>query len=291
MKNKAEGAYMTRKNLSTKMRSLENITFIKNEAEFEEMQKIYHELEEQIKLIKSETLDMEYRLSLIEEDLVKKEKKISFYKQKNTAILNDRNNFMKEFFRLNTKIMSIYQTLKVNSLGEIIEIFNKEKFDYQSNYTQFNNLNKENIELNIIYTTYSKDLETLVEKIKTKEQKDNKNIDYNEDIDVVNLEIELRDNKECIEDDIEKIAIKEKILIRMKEDFGIYDKKINYIVNCINFPPSLKFKEKNKKSSNYNIPQIDQADIKNLSTKAIKNLVNLKDSIPVDNDWNENNGN
>jgi hypothetical protein len=82
IKNKAYSAFLTRKNLLKRMHSFENISMIKNQVEVQEMQKLYRELEEQVQLIKSETLEMEYKLNLIEEDISKREKLISEKKKK-----------------------------------------------------------------------------------------------------------------------------------------------------------------------------------------------------------------
>lgn len=292
MKNKAEAAFLTRKNLLAKMRSLENMTFIKNEVELQEMQKIYHELEEQVQLIKSETLEMEYKLNLIVEDIAKKEKSISYYKLKNSALLNDRNYIIKEYLKENSKLIRIYQTLSVNSIKQIIEIFNLEKFNYQSNYMQFNNFNKEIVELNHIYTIHEKDLAFIDENIKNKELKDDKIIDYKEDIDVIDLEIELRESRECTEDDLYKIAFIEKMFLKMKKDFTLHEKKLSHVFDCINYLASLKFRDKEAKISNNTKNQSLEIKGKTSSTKTLNNLVHLKDSFSInDNDWSANTGN
>ena len=292
MKKRAKSAYLSRKNLLTKMRSLENMTFIKNEVELEEMQKLYNELEEQVKLIKSETLEMEYKLNLIEEDIAIKEKRTNNYKQNNSALLSDRNDIIKDYLKENTKINRIYQTLNVKSIKEIIEIFNLEKFKYQSNYVQFNNLNKEIIELNQVYTTYEKDLTFTSNIIKIKDQNNFKNNDYKEDIDVMNLEIELRDSRECVDDNLDKIAFIEKILMKMKKDLSLYDKKLSNIIDCINYIATFKLRDKDSKNNNISKSQIIDNAQKISSTKTLNNLVHLKDTMPNnDNEWSENTGN
>jgi len=300
MKNKAYTAYLSRKNLLKKMHSFENISLIKNQVEIDEMQKLYHELEEHVQLIKSETLEMEYKLNLIEEDILKREKKISEYRQKNNVLITDRNNIIKEYLKENIKLIKIYQTLNVNTCKDIIDIFNNEKFLYQSNYTQFTNLNKEIIDLNIIYTTYERDLVSVDKNIKYKEAKDSVSTDYKTDIDVINLEIMLKECKDSVEEDIDKIAFIEKIFIKLKRDFNSYDKKLSFIINSINYLYSLKFYKENQNSkdnSNGSINNKDKKDnasvvsgsVKTTSTKTINNLVQLKELMPTDNEWNENN--
>lgn len=289
MKNKAHAAYLTRKNLLAKMRSFENMSMIKNQVQIEEKQKLYHQLEEQVQLIKSETLEMEYKLNLIEVDIKKKENKISDYQKKNVNVINERNCVINEILQENIKIIKIYQTLNANSLEEIIEIFNREKFTYQSNYSQFNNLNKEIVDLKIIHTAYQRDLYDLQRNIKRKEKKDNANLDYKADIDVINLEITLKECNDGIEEDIERIALIEKIFIKLRKDFNNYDKKINYITSCIDHLNMLKFKDKDNKDS-LNGYLKDKSG-KTASTKTINNLVNLKELMPNDSDWNESNSN
>jgi len=249
IKKKAEKAYLTRKNLLNKMRSLENITFIKNQVELEEIQKLYNELEQQVQLIKSETLEMEYKLNLIQEEVTKKEKRISYYKHKNSNCLSDRNSIIKEYLKEKSKIIRIYQTLNANSITEIIEIFNLEKFNYQSNYIQFNNLNKEIVDLKQIYSTNQKDLAFIADNIKNKEHKDYKNINYKEDIEVATLEVQLRESMDCIEDNIDRIAIIEKIFSKMKKEFNLQDKKLTHVIDIINYISSVKFKEKDIKTN------------------------------------------
>lgn len=286
MKNKAFNAFMTRKALLEKMISFENLTMIKNGIEFDDMQKVYHELEDQVKLIKSETLEMEYKLNIIQEDVVKKEKYVLDYKQKNNIVINDRNLFLKDYFRENIKLIKIYSSLNVFSTIDIIEIFNREKFNYQSNYTQFNNLNKEIVDLNIIYTTYERDLHTVVKNIQSKEEKDLNNYDYKSDIDVINVELQLKESRESIEEDIEKIGSLEKIFIKLKKNFNSNDKRLNQIINSINYLNSLKYKEKENKEvriSSKEVPGISS------NSQTINNLVQIKDLMSNENEWSEQN--
>ena len=284
MKNKAYTAYLTRKNLLAKMRSFENMSMIKSQVEIEEMRKLYHLLEEQVQLIKSETLEMEYKLNLIEEDVKKKEKKIAVYKQKNINSIGDRNCIINEFIRENIKIVKIYQTLNANTLEEVIEIFNHEKYNYQSNYSQFNNFNREIVDLKTIYTTFERDLLDVEKNIKSKEQKDLANSDYKAYIDVINLEIELKECQDGIEEDIERIALIEKIVIKLKIDFNNYDKSLNHVINSINYLQSLKFKDKDNSNGN-----LKEKSNKIASNRTLNNLMNLKDMMPNDNEWNEKN--
>jgi len=288
MKNKAFNAFITRKNLLEKMISFENLSMIKNGIEFDDMQKVYHELEEQVKLIKSETLEMEYKLNIIQDDVVKKEKYISDYKQKNNILIRDRNIIVKDYFRENIKLIKIYDSLNIFSTIDIIEIFNREKFNYQSNYTQFNNLNKEIVDLNIINTTYERDLDHIVKNIQSKEEKDLTNYDYKADIDVINVELQLNKFRESIEEDIEKIGSLEKFFIKMKKNFNNNDKRLNQIINSINYLNSLKYKEKEKKEA-----RISSNDVPGISSnpQTINNLVQMKDLMPSDNEWSEQNCN
>lgn len=292
MKNKAFGAYLSRKNLLDKMHSFENMAMIKNEVEIEEMQKAYNELEEQVQLIKSETLEMEYKLNLVEDEISKKEKNIADIKHKNNTLVSDRNSIIQELFKENIKIIKIYQTLNVNSLNDIIEIFNNQKFMYQSNYSQFNNLNKEIVDLNILYTEYEKDLQIMDKKITLKKAKDSHNEGYKTDIEVVDLELVLMEIKDSIEEDISKIAIMEKIFIKLKKDFDSYDKKLSYIINSINYLNAQKIKEKDlKEVNNHYNPSLlpKEKSSKFLSTKIINNLVQLKELMPNDIEWNGDN--
>jgi len=284
MKNKANTAYMTRKNLLTKMISFENMSMIKNEVQVEEMQKLYHELEEQVQLIKSETLEMEYKLNIIQEDIAKKEKMILESKKINNVVTRERNVMIKDYLKENLKIIKIYQTLNVNSLKEIIEIFNNQQFCYQSNYNQFNNLNKEIVDLKIIFTTYERDLLKLERNIKRKEKKDMETNDYKADIDVVNLQLLLKELRLSIEEDIDKVAQTEKIFIKMKRDFNNHEKKISYIITCINFIHSQKYyKDMDKESSNSNVSK--EKGSKALCMKTVNNLMYIKELIPSDNIW------
>jgi len=298
IKNKAYSAFLTRKNLLKRMHSFENISMIKNQVEVQEMQKLYRELEEQVQLIKSETLEMEYKLNLIEEDISKREKLISEKKKKNNILIKDRNNIIKEYLRENIKLYKIYQSLSVNTCKDIIDIFNNDKFLYQSNYTQFNNLNKEIIDLNIILTTYERDLANVNKNIKNKEAKDCENNNYKGDIDVIDLEITLKEYKDSVEEDIEKFAQKEKILIRLKRDFNIYDNKLSLIINSINYIFSMKYNKdiaNSKDNSNGSINNKDKNFTSNsnppktTSTKTINNLAQIKELIPKDNEWNDKN--
>jgi len=272
------------------MRSFENISIIKNQVQIEEMHKLYNDLEEQVQLIKSETLEMEYKLNIVEEDIKKKAKDIAEYRQLNNNLTRERNCLIKDLLKENIKIIKIYQTLNANSLNEIIEIFNSEKFTYQSNYVQFTNLNKEIVDLKIIYTTYHRDLTSVEKNIKHKEQKDLANTDYKADIDVIKLEIGLKECKDGVEDDIEKIAIIEKIFLKLRKDFINYDMKLNYILNSINYLNLLKFKDTDKDKDSNSIDNKEKSAM-NASSRTINNLMHLKELMPIDCIWDQNRSN
>jgi len=92
MKNKTYAAFIVRKNFLNRMISFENMALLKNETEVYEMQKLYHELEDHVQLIKSETVEMDYKLGLLEEEIKKTEKTIWEYKAKARYLKPERNN-------------------------------------------------------------------------------------------------------------------------------------------------------------------------------------------------------
>jgi hypothetical protein len=244
IKNKTKSAFNVRNNLLNKMISFENMALLKNETEVFEMKKLYNEIENQLKLIKSETADMDYKLCLIQDDKKKTTNLIMEYKTKSRYLKPERNNLIREFLIEKIKFIKIFRLLNVNSVSDLIEIFNKEKYIYQSNYTQFNNLNKEIIDLNIILTALEKDLIKIESHLRTKEFKEIMSGDYKSDFEVNNLMVILRESKEYIEEQFNKISKIGKNFIKIKRDLISHDKVLTHIKKCINDLFLNKIKEK-----------------------------------------------
>jgi hypothetical protein len=275
------------------MISFENMALLKNETEIFEKKKLYNQIENQVKLIKFETEDMDYKLCLIQGDKNSTKKTISEYKAKAKYLKPERNNLIREFFIEKIKFIKIFRQLNVNSISQLIEVFNKEKFIYQSNYMQFNNLNKEIIDLNVIFTRYEKDLILLEMHLKTKEFKEMLSGDYKSDFEVSNLIAILRDSKAYIEETIDKISKIGKIFIKIKRETVHYDKILNFIKKCITDLFFNKIKDKDSiKNSNTNIVAIRELhrrdSIKSKNNSFYLNEVNL---LPNDSEWSIDQGN
>ena len=145
----------------------------------------------------------------------------------------------------------------------------QEKYLFQSYYLQFNNLNKEIVDLNIIYTEFFKEYTNIEKKIKSKEFTDMMHGDYKFDIEVNSLEIMFKDYKDDVDGKIEKISFYQKIFYELKKNFNNFEKKLSFILNSIHF---LGGAEKSKFKS----------------TKTVYNIEKIKEFIPTENDWDKN---
>lgn len=296
MKNKTNAALIVRQNLLSKMISFENMSILKNETEVFEMQKLYSELEDHVKIIKSETIDMDYKLNLIVEEIRSKQKIMADYKGKARYLLPERNNFRREYILNTLKFNKIFRVLNVDSIEQLIEIFNKEKFSYQSNYMQFNNLNKEIIDLNVILTAYDKDLKKIEVNLKTKEFKEMLSGDYKSDVEVSNFEILYKDCKSYVEEQMEKISKIGKVIKRIKRDFLRYDKNLNFIRKCISDMNLNKLKDKDftnskivstRDNSSSILPIKEKGKLENIYSQGYFNEIN---SLPIDTEWSKGDG-
>lgn len=299
MKNKANSALIVRTNLLNKMISFENMALLKNETEIFEKNKLYQELEDHVQLIKLETADLDYKLGLIEDDIKKTERTIWEYKAKARYLLPERNNLIKYYYVSQIKLTKIFKSLGVNSVEELMQFFNKEKYIYQSNYTLFNNLNKEIVDLNIILTTYEKDQKKIEFHLRSKEFREMMSGDYKSDMEVNNLEIALKETKITIEEQVEKLAKIGKIFIKLKRDFLNYDKTLIFVKKCIIDVHNLKFKEKDnasnskhsvsKDASHQSMINIKEKNIIE-SSKTIRNYANSINMLPNDSEWSKEQG-
>ena len=190
--------------------------------------------------------------------------------------------------------MKIFRQLNVNSIEELIEIFNKEKFTYQSNYMQFNNLNKEIIDLNIIVTALEKDLQKIELNLRSKEFKEMMSGDYKSDTAVNNLMIILKESKISIEERLDKIAKIGKIFIKVKRDIISHDKFLNFIRKCITdmFLMKIKDKDTTKISGSKDVSSISSLKEKNKldNSKVNSPYANEVSLFPNDSEWSEEQG-
>jgi hypothetical protein len=300
MKNKTNSALVVRNNLLSKMISFENMAILKSEVEVSEMNKLYQELEEHVMIIKSETLELDYKLSLILEDIKKKKTCLEDTKAKKVYIIPERDNLIKEYLIDTIKLIKIYRSLNVNTIEEMIEKFNKEKNNYLSNYSQFNNLNKDIVDLNIILTTYEKDLQKMEISLKSKDFDEILSGNYKSDLEVSNMEIILKENKDTVDESIDKIAKFGEIIIKIKRDFLKFENILNNTIRFIRDLNIMRMKDKdNIKTSN---SQGKKNEI-NGSLAALKDknkILNTEysmkfsveiNSIPNDSEWSNSQGN
>ena len=300
MKNKTQCALIVRKNLLNKMISFENMAILKNEVEVTEMNKLYQELEEHVMIIKSETLEMDYKLGLIVEEIKKKETALEESKAKKSYIIPERDNLIKEYLIDTIKLIRIYRSLNVNTIDEIIEKFNKEKFNYLSNYSLFNNLNKEIVDLNIVLSAYEKEIQNIEVNLQSKLFKEILSGDYKSDIEVNNLEIILKESKDYIEVSVDKIAKFGEIIIKVKRDFLKYEIILNNVMKFIRDLHASKFKDKDITKNSNSVNSKSEINASLASTKDKNKILNTEystnfsvdiNSIPNDSEWSNAQGN
>jgi hypothetical protein len=153
IKNNAILSVSKQKTMLHDIRSYDNLSHVKYGLEVDGKKKKFNELEFQVHTIKNDTLEIEKILEKTKIEIVATYNMIKDIKVLNSKMYGEKIIALRDYLKTKILLIQIYQTLGVKDLDEIIKKFNQQRFEYQSLYSQFLNINKVVADLNIIYTS------------------------------------------------------------------------------------------------------------------------------------------
>jgi len=132
-----DGAFRSMKvhrSVSSQIKNYNESIEIKNKLKIEQKKKYFNELEYKVYEIKQRAEEIENQIEYVKKKAIKTEEIIKKIGIENDKLLEDRNYKMKELLSSKIKINSVYKSLKVKNVNDIIKKFNEESIKYENLY-------------------------------------------------------------------------------------------------------------------------------------------------------------
>jgi hypothetical protein len=229
IKNNAYLSVSKQQNLLEDMRAYNVMSVVKHDVEIENKKKKFNELEFQVFTIKSDTVEVQKKLEDIKNNILNIINLIRRTQTKNAKVNEEKKFLLREFLKTNIKLLHIYRSLEVTDLDDIIQKFNKQRFEYQKLYSQFQDLNKVIALLNQSETDYKNELNQIIKMIQNKTEND-----AEDDEIVLQCSIRISELKEINIVMKENIQNTEKVLINLTKYLYNYDGKLRDLIKNIN---------------------------------------------------------
>ncbi len=239
IKNNSALSINKQKGLLTDIQMYHEVSSIRHEGDIQLKKKKFNELEFQVFTIKSDTVEIQNKLQNIKSNTKDVLTKIKEAKLKNSLIIQKNKKKSREYLQNKIKLLKIYNSLKVKSLEDIINNFNILKIEYISLYTQFTELNKVIVDLNLEQTELSKHLKQVEEGVKLKKENEEK---YDNGSYENTMEIKLREIRNRNVTLREKLLTNENTIVLIKKYLIKYDSKISEILNSLFFSLNMDYK-------------------------------------------------
>jgi hypothetical protein len=267
------------------MRQYEAMSMQRIDGDIAQKKKRFNELEFQVYTIKSDTVQVQKKLDEIKIKSLDIYKNIKEIKLKNSELSEDYQLNLRDYLRIKIKLYKIFKELKVKSLPEIIKIFNEQNFQYQSLHSQFFGLNKRLSELNMEYTNLKNEFELINSKIHSRFDSQaqvpvNKKILQNDDDEIIEIDIKLKELIEINSSTNEKISNCIKFLNNVVKYLYYYNGKLNELMTSLYKSNNIEWKNFVKvKISRNNLDSSYMSNVSNISNmskvnKPIKNNSN-----------------
>lgn len=238
IKNNATLSVGRQKSFLSDVRTYNNLFILRHDNEISLKKKKFNELEFQVFTIKSSTIDIQKKIGDTKQEILNTNKSIKDIKIKNKKIFDEFTNNIREYLKTKIQLIYVFKSLKVKSLDDIVKKFNDQKFEYQSYYTQFININKNIAELNIDYTSLQNELNELNSAIKIKKDEITREAkaknEYNSDENIIQIQIDIQKNNQVNNSLQEKITKNDKLIINAVKYLNTYDKELNEVIKNIN---------------------------------------------------------
>jgi len=206
---------------------------------------------------------------------------IKDHDEKNSKYTIEINSIINENTKIKIYMEKMMDILNVESIDEIIEIFNKKKYYEESLYMQFQNLNKELNFLNIKLTEYQKEINDIENYINEK-QANTETSEIDNDIKSSQFDSELEKIKKSNFQIIEKIRITEDLINRICRNIAYNEERLNGVIQLIHKVFIKKFNLKKK----------SQKNLFNLHLSELPfSLINIKERFNLNNGYDSNRDN
>ena len=213
---------------------LRNMTF---QSEIGKRKSTFNKIEYTSLNLRNDAEEIHQSLLKIKEKISETRNSIALVDKKNKSIENDYKIFLRDFLKIQIRLLYLNKNLGVKSVEEIILRFNQERLNYQNYYLQVVEINKSIASLNIRHSQFMKKLESMNSKISQKNLEKNfinfevlksfTNELHLENKDSTNTHSELIGIEEANFNSKEKIRQIEIFLLTICKFLEFYEKKVS----------------------------------------------------------------